>query len=520
METDVLIIGGGIAGAVNALRLAQDSQRQITLITRADEPVESGSYYAQGGIVSRGETDSAQSLAEDILRAGAGISYKPAVLVLAEMGPRLVREVLIDMVQVPFDKQENGAFAYGLEAAHSHRRILHVHDQTGKAIMTALMAQIREKPNIQILTRHTAIDLITFPHHAQDPFAIYRDPICLGAYVFNQIEKTILPVVARQTVLSTGGLGRIYLNTTNPPGIRGDGVAMAYRAGARIINAEYVQFHPTALYTRGNTRFLISEAVRGEGARLLTPDEEPFMEKYAPEWKDLAPRDIVARGIYWEMLSNDYAYVLLDLASRKPPGEIKARFPQIYQNCLKENIDITRDPIPVVPAAHYFCGGVQVDLNGRSTVPGLYAIGEVSCTGVHGANRLASTSLLEGLVWGARAADDIRARKDQHPFNEKDINPWSLEGLIYEPDPALIQGDLKNIQNLMWHYVGLVRNNYRMKRADRDLRYLRHEIEDFYRKTTLSDDLIGLRNAIQAAQIVTYAAIRNPTSRGAHYRED
>jgi L-aspartate oxidase len=379
---------------------------------------------------------------------------------------------------------------------------------------------VRKRDNIQILTKHTAIDLITFPHHAKDPFAIYRDPICLGAYVFDQEKKTIFPIVARYTVLSTGGLGRIYLNTTNPPGIRGDGIAMAYRVGARIINAEYAQFHPTALYTRCNTRFLISEAVRGEGARLLTPDGQPFMEKYAPEWKDLALRDNVTRAIYWEMLSRDYPYVLLDLASTKSPADIKKRFPQIYQNCLMENVNISREPIPVVPAAHYFCGGVQVDLYGRSIILGLYAIGEVSCTGVHGANRLASTSLLEGVVWGRRAADHFRVCKEVHPFRDVDTKPWSLEGLIYEPDPALIQGDLKNLQNLMWHYVGLVRNNYRMKRADRDLRYLRHGIEDFYRKTTLSDDLIGLRNAIQAAQIVTYAAIRNRSSRGAHYRED
>ena len=338
--------------------------------------------------------------------------------------------------------------------------------------------------------------------------------------LFNQINQSVTRITAEFTILATGGLGQIFLNTTNPAGSRGDGLAMAYRAGARIINSEYVQFHPTALNIPGPTKFLISEAVRGEGAVLLTPDGEHFMERYSPKWKDLAPRDVVARAIYWEMLTNDYNHVFLDIASHKPSAEIQKRFPQIYQHCLEEGIDITQQPIPVVPAAHYFIGGLHVDLNGQTSIPGLFAVGEVSCTGVHGANRLASTSLLEGLVWGSRAADQIKNQTGSSNLSEDDVPEWSASGLIYDPDPALIQSDMTKIRSLMWHYVGLIRNEYRLSRAIRDLRSLYWEIENFYRKTRISDQLIGLRNSSQAALIIAYAANKNRSSRGCHYRED
>ena len=520
MKTDVLVIGSGIAGLVSALRLAEDRQRQITVITRAKQPEECNSFYAQGGIVSRGKDDSAEALVNDVLRAGADLSYPPAVELLAQKGPKLVEEMLVNHADIPFDRDQDGELIYTLEAAHSYNRILHVSDLTGKAIMLGLLNKLKEHNNIKLLTAHTAIDLITFPHHALDELAVYKPPICLGTYALNQKSQTEIPIIARHTILATGGLGQIYLNTTNPIGSRGDGFAMAYRAGAHVINNEYVQFHPTALHSTRATKFLISEAVRGEGAVLLTPDGDRFMERYAPEWKELAPRDVVARSIYWEMLTHDHPYVYLDIASQKKPQDIKDRFPQIYENCLMENIDITSSPIPVVPAAHYFCGGVHVDLYGRSSIPGLYAIGEVSCTGVHGANRLASTSLLEGLVWGYRTAEYLRGLSDSNHVNETDIPEWSVEGLLYDPDPALIQSDMNTIKNLMWHYVGLVRNEYRLKRAEHDLRYLRYEIDNFYRKTRLSDELIGLRNSILAAQSVNHAALRNKRSRGAHYREE
>ncbi len=283
---------------------------------------------------------------------------------------------------------------------------------------------------------------------------------------------------------------------------------------------EYIQFHPTTLHMHGVTKFLISEAVRGEGGILLTPDGERFMERYSPEWMELAPRDVVARAIYWEMMENDYHYVLLDIASQKKHQDIKERFPQIYQRCLEHNLDISQQPIPVVPGAHYFCGGILVDLWGQSTIPNLYAVGEVSCTGVHGANRLASTSLLEGLVWGARTAQHIRAGREKEPLDESTVPPWDESMLIYDTDPSLIQGDMQTIRNLMWHYVGLIRSEYRLNRAERELRNLWLEIEEFYRKTRLSDSLIGLRNSVHVGLLIARAARRNTISRGSHYREE
>ncbi|MGM0669361.1 MAG: L-aspartate oxidase [Gemmatimonadota bacterium] len=520
MQTDVLIIGSGIAGATAALRLAEDREREITVITRTPEPRESQSHYAQGGIVGRGREDSAELLIEDVHRAGDGLCYPPAVELLAEEGPRVLREVLIEEAEVPFDRDESGNLQFGLEGAHSKRRILHVGDMAGKAIMDALIQQLLKRPNIRLLTDHTAVDLITFPHHALDPMATYEPLRCHGVYVFRQPEKRVIPILAGRTILATGGLGQIFLNTSNPAGARGDGLAMAHRAGARVENAEYVQFHPTAVHMSGVTKFLISEAVRGEGGVLLTPDGEPFMERYSPEWKDLAPRDVVARAIYWEMLEHGYSHVLLDIAGRKSPDEIRRRFPGIHARCLELGIDMTQRPIPVVPAAHYSCGGVLVDLWGRSSIEGLYTIGEVSCTGVHGANRLASTSLLEGLVWGDRAGRHIREEWHGGTLPESAVPGWDDSKLIYDADPTLIRGDMQTIRNIMWHYVGLVRSEHRLSRALREMGHLWSEIEAFYRKTRLTDGLLGLRNAAQAAIIVARAARMNPRSRGCHYRED
>jgi L-aspartate oxidase len=519
--TDVLIIGSGIAGATAALKLAEDPGRHIILITREPDPEESNSRYAQGGIISRGPDDSADLLVQDILSAGAGASLPEAARVLAEEGPRRLDEVLLSESAVNFDRGPGGGFVYGQEAAHSARRILHVGDGTGRAIMQAMATEFQRRPNIELLTKATAVDLITYPHHSRDPLDTYQPIACHGAYVFDRNGQAVHRTLAAVTILATGGIGRIYRNTTNPPGARGDGLGMASRAGARIINAEYVQFHPTALSVPGAEGFLISEAVRGEGGVLLTPDGQPFMEKYDPQWKDLAPRDVVSRAIHTEMESNGYSHVLLDIASHMAPEAIRARFPNIHAECLRVGIDITREPIPVVPAAHYFCGGVQVDLWGRSSIQNLYAVGEVSCTGLHGANRLASTSLLEGLVWGMRAAEDI-AGKDGVPTypRPEDIPPWDESGLTVDSDPALIQGDMQTIQNIMWHYVGLVRSGDRLSRAIRELRHMQNEIETFYRRTKLSDGLIGLRNAVKVALIVAQAARHNRQSRGCHYRVD
>jgi L-aspartate oxidase len=520
----VLVVGTGIAGATAALRLARNPQRQVVLLTRDPDPEESNTRYAQGGIVSRGPDDNTESLVADILAAGAGASSPQAARILAEEGPRLVEEVLVRVAGVEFDRAPDGGLAWGTEAAHSHRRILHVGDTTGRAIAAALMAQVRACPNVRLVTQATAIDLITFPHHNRDPLAAYRPISCHGAYAFDRRERTVHRYLAAATILATGGLGRIYRNTTNAPGARGDGLAMAHRAGARIGNAEYVQFHPTALAAPGAEGFLISEAVRGEGGRLLSPDGRPFMEKYAPQWEDLAPRDIVARAIDLEMVTHGYSHVMLDLASSMSPEAIRARFPSIYQRCLQAGFDLSHEPVPVVPAAHYFCGGVLVDEWGRSSVQNLYAIGEVSCTGLHGANRLASTSLLEGLVWGSRAAQHLedgflRGAMDRPPPAEA-IPRWDETGLVAEPDRTLIQGDMQTIQSIMWNYVGLVRSPEGLSRAIRELRHLLNEIETFYRATKLSDGLIGLRNAVEVALIVAEAARHNRQSRGCHYRRE
>lgn len=520
MQADTLIIGCGIAGATAALRLSQDRQRQIVVLTRTADPLEANSRYAQGGIVGRGMEDDPDLLANDILQAGAGLSYPPAVKLISEEGPRLLEKVLLEAANLEFDRDDQGNFIFGLEAAHSRRRILHMGDKTGLGIMTGLLKQIIEQPNITLLTSHTVVDLITFPHHATDPLTVYNPVTCHGAYVFDEQTNKVEQFLASEVILATGGIGQIFQNTTNPPGARGDGLAMAYRAGARVVNTEYIQFHPTALHSPGVTKFLISEAVRGEGGILINPDGEEFMQRYSPEWKDLAPRDIVARAIYWEMLEKDYHFVYLDIAHHKEASFIKDRFPNIYETCKLKNIDITREPVPVVPAAHYFCGGVLVDLWGQTSITGLYAVGEVACSGVHGANRLASTSLLEGLVWGYRAAEDIRRKPSQAPIAESRVPSWDDGNLIYDADPTLIQGDMQTIRNLMWHYVGLVRSDYRLNRAIRELRHLWLDIEDFYRKTRLTDGLIGLRNSVESALIVARSAYHNKISRGCHYRED
>ncbi|MBE2268226.1 MAG: L-aspartate oxidase [Anaerolinea sp.] len=518
IQTHTLIIGCGIAGAAAALRLCEDPNHHVTIITRSSDAMNSNTAWAQGGIVTRGLDDSPELLVEDILHAGAGSSSPRAARLMAEEGPALVQSVLIERAGVKFDRAPDDELIYGLEAAHSTRRIIHVGDKTGKAIIAALLETLQACPNVTLLTNHTAVDLITFPHHSLDPLDVYEPMTCHGAYVLDRATGEINRVLAAHTVLATGGIGQIYRNTTNPPGSRGDGIAMAWRANVRVINAEYVQFHPTALSVRGAPNLLISEAVRGEGAVLLTPDGEPFMHRYDPEWKELAPRDVVARAIHMELLENGYEHVLLDIASKRDAEFIRHRFPQLVETAALFGIDPTSEPIPVVPAAHYFCGGVLVDEWGRSSFDDLYAVGEVACTGLHGANRLASTSLLEGLVWGDRAARHImERRRDPIPLDR--VPAWKYFG-VDEPDPALIEGDMTTIKNVMWHYVGLVRTEERLARADRELRHLAHEIENFYRRARLNDALIGLRNAIQVARTITFAAQRNKVSRGTHYRAD
>jgi L-aspartate oxidase len=516
-ETDVLVIGAGIAGATAALAAARRGCR-VTVLAKSRRPdSSSNTVWAQGGIIHSGKGDSPELLVKDILAAGAGNSEPRAARFLAAQGPRLVKRLLIDQLGVPFDRSAAGALHHTEEAAHSVPRILHVGDTTGRAISERLTEALKREKSIRFLQNASAVDLLTLSHHARDPLAVYDPPSCFGAHVLRRDTGEVVPITAAETILATGGLGRLYLHTTNPNGARGDGIAMAYRAGARIINLEYVQFHPTTLYHRDAESFLISEAVRGEGGELILRDGTAFMQRHHRRGS-LAPRDIVARAIHHEMLERGDPCVFLDISHRDAEW-IRKRFPQIHAKCLQHGIDITRQPIPVVPAAHYSCGGVAVDLKGQTSIEHLSAVGEVTCTGVHGANRLASTSLLEGLVWGHAAGEAIAKRLAKRTNRDAPTTePWKPEK---EPvDPALILQDWLTIKHTMWNYVGLVRSTKRIKRALQILRELQYEIEEFYDRAQLTDALLGLRNGCQAAIAIVYAALENPTSRGCHYRED
>ncbi|MFH1262192.1 MAG: L-aspartate oxidase [Pseudomonadota bacterium] len=511
-ETDCLVIGSGLAGCSAALEMV-DAGLAVTMITRAKEPADTASAMAQGGIVYRAEGEKPEKLVRDIVEAGAGLCKVEAVELLARDGPSLVREILIERLQVNFDRTKSGEVEFTEEAAHSVPRILHMGDQTGADLESAFLNHLKKRKEIAILTEHTAVDLLTLAHHAIDRQEFYKPPRCFGAFVLDQKKRQVKPILARETVLATGGLGQLYLHTTNPLGARGDGVAMAYRTGARIMNLEYIQFHPTALYRRTSERPLISESLRGEGARLLNHAGEEFMKRYDPRGA-LAARDIVARGIHDEMLREGVQWVFLDI-SHKPADWIRTRFPWAHGECLKQGIDITKEPIPVVPAAHYSCGGVAVDLDGSTTIENLKAVGEVACSGVHGANRLASTSLLEDLVWGVRAGRDIGRRVKGAKYRFPEIRPWQDET---EPvDRDLLAQDWMTIKHTMWNYVGLIRTPKRLDRAQRILRSLSDEVERFYAHSVLSDELIGLRNGVFCAHLILTAARRNRQSRGCHY---
>jgi L-aspartate oxidase len=517
ISTDILILGSGIAGGIAAIQLAEAGLK-VTLVTRSDEPEESNTLYAQGGIIYKGDKDTPKLLMEDIKRAGSGHSNPKTVQIISENGPALVEKILLDKLSVQFDRSENGEFSFVKEGSHSVARILHSKDKTGEIIQKAIIENLKKNPNIRLLTGHTAVDLLTPSHHSSNRLAVYESHSCSGAYLFHQAKDKVIRVLAKKTILATGGLGHIYLRTSNPSWARGDGLAMAYRAGARVINCEFIQFHPTTFHYKQAPHFLISESVRGEGAKLVDHKRAPFMKKFDSEWEDLAPRDVVSRAIHDVMFVNDVPNVYLDFHSFIDSSEIKEKFPTIFNNCLEYGIDITKEEVPVVPGAHYSCGGVWVDDWGRTTIQNLYAVGEVACTGVHGANRLASASLLEGLVWGYLSAQHIA--KDIQKVgipNAKYFPPWHDQGLE-EPDPALTSQDMSSIKNIMWNYVGLVRSSHRLARALRELRNLEFEVERFYRVSKLTDSLIGLRNAVRVGIIITSAAWANKKSMGCHYR--
>ncbi len=519
--SQVLVIGAGIAGCSAALHLAE-AGFEVSICVGGSELDGGNSSLAQGGIIYRPYEEDIPSLVKDTLTAGCHHNSVKAVRTLSQYGPEAVKDILIDKLQVPFDKTPDGKLDFTREGGHAINRIIHCADHTGKTIMESMLRAVKSHPNIQMLKGRTAIDLITTHHQPQRmEFRYQLQNQCLGAYVLNEDNGEVEICLADWTILATGGVGQVYLHTTNRTTATGSGIAMAYRAEVRVENMEYVQFHPTALFHRQSNRFLISESVRGEGGRLVNSAGEYFMEQYDSR-KDLAPRDIVARAIMNEMLKSGSECVYLDVSG--VDMDLAERFPTIYRHCKDLDIDITKEPIPVVPVAHYFCGGILTDVHGQTTLERLYAVGECACTGVHGANRLASTSLLEALLWGKNAGADIVNRDTKkHRLGKRlrdSIPDWRAPGNAHNDDPALIALDWSTIRTIMWNYVGITRTRSRLKRAFEDLRALSRRIHDFYRDTPLTKPIVELFHGCQTAYIITQAALRNPNSLGCHYRRE
>lgn len=519
-EYDVLIIGSGVAGLVSACQLAE-KKLKVGIVTRDHDPLVSNTYWAQGGTIYPHEGQTHKDLVHDIQVASAYTANLHAAKILEERSGAILKEVLIDKVGTNFERNDHNELLFTKEAAHSFPRILFKGDYTGREIQVSLLNFLKDEsrfPTVTFLQAHTAIDLITALHHGKKIQQRYETNKVLGAFLFDQDRKEVKKVLAKTTMLATGGVGALYLHHSNSEGARGDGHAMARRAGAILTNMEFIQFHPTTFFdSSSHRRFLISEAVRGEGGILLNSNGEAFMKTYHPD-RELAPRDVVSRSIDEEMMKTRHDCCYLDI-SFKDSSWIKDRFPTIYEHCLKKNVDMTEEPIPVVPAAHYTCGGVKTDLDGKTSLKGLYAVGEVACTGLHGANRLASTSLAEGVTWGYIAAEKILQEfPEQESYDPDSIKDWSLGR---EPaDPALIQQDWLTLKQTMWNYVGLTRSSNRLKRGEAMFRELYDEIGRFYKNALLNDELIGLRNGVEVASQVLASSMRNRESVGCFYRKD
>ena len=511
LSTDILIIGSGAAGLSLALRMA-DSARVVVL---AKGPLSEGStYYAQGGVSAVLDAgDSIESHLQDTLIAGAGLCHTDAVRLTVEHG----REVIewLSARGVPFTREPatDGHVDYHLtrEGGHSHRRVAHVADATGRAIQTTLEARAREHPNITLLDQYIAVDLISRRKLGLDGNR------CLGAYVLDRRDGQVEALAARFVVLATGGASRVYLYSSNPDGSTGDGIAMAWRAGCRVANLEFMQFHPTCLYHPQAKNFLISEAVRGEGGILLLPDGTRFMRDFDVRM-ELAPRDIVARAIDHEMKRLGAECVYLDI-SHKPAAFVQEHFPNIYAKCLEYGFDMTKQPIPVVPAAHYTCGGVLTDLRARTDVDSLYAVGEVAFTGLHGANRMASNSLLECLVFAAAAADDLHPRLARAP-EPPPLPAWDESRVTDSDEEVVVSHNWAELRQFMWDYVGIVRTNKRLQRAQHRVELLLREIGEYYGNFRISGNLIELRNLAQVADLIIRCALARRESRGLHYTLD
>lgn len=518
-QTDVLIIGSGVAGLTTAIKFAEHrSDLKILVITKAKEVKETNTHYAQGGIAAVWDfdQDSYKSHIDDTMDAGDDLCDPDIVKMVIEEGPDRVREII--SWGTKFD-QVDGKYDLAMEGGHSAHRILHYKDLTGAEIQRGLIEKAKSFANIEIRTRIQAVDLLTQHHLGYSVTRGTPDITCYGAYVFDMDRQDTETIVARHTVLATGGNGQIYRNTTNPVIASGDGIAIVYRAKGRIESMEFVQFHPTALYNPAgeNPDFLISEAVRGFGAILKTSDGEEFMHLY-DERLSLAPRDIVARAIDNEMKKRGDDFVYLDCKHIDKESFV-AHFPTIYDKCMSLGIDPMHDYIPVVPACHYMCGGVKVDANGRTSIRQLSAGGECTASGLHGANRLASNSLLEGLVYAKRIADDVASTIDNVSHREG-IPDWDAKGTMEPKEMVLITQSLRELRDIMSSYVGIVRNNVRLKRASRRLELLYEETEDLYRSTTLSPQLLELRNLITIGNLVTKFAGMRKESRGLHYTTD
>lgn len=513
--TDFLVIGSGISGLSFALKAARLGH--VTLVTKKSR-VDTATNLAQGGIAAvLADNDSFELHIKDTLVAGAGLCDEEVVRLVVENGPERIRELIELGIAFTRDEKDRGRLDLGREGGHSARRIAHARDLTGRAIELGLLNQVAANDNITVLEDHLAVDLL-IASKAGIPLSGKNDR-CLGAYVLDRSDNSIRPYLARVTVLCTGGTGKVYLYTTNPDIATGDGVAMAFRAGAKVANLEFVQFHPTCLYHAKAKNFLISEAVRGEGGRLIDERGHAFMEKYDPRG-DLATRDKVARAIDAEMKASGDDSVFLDI-SHKPADFVKKRFPNIHATCLSLGIDITREPIPVVPAAHYMCGGVLTDTMGRTNLDNLFAFGETACTGLHGGNRLASNSLLEAVVFAHQAfsqcqADWPQLRKQEMP----DVPDWFPGSAGRIEECVLISHNWDQIRRLMWNYVGIVRSEKRLSLVRKRMQPILQEVAQHFRDYLLTPDLIELRNIAILAQLIVSCAMTRKESRGLHYIVD
>ncbi len=509
-QSDFLVIGSGIAGLIYALDVCKYGK---VIVICKNDPLEGNTRYAQGGIASvMNEYDSFEAHVRDTLQAGAELCKKDVVELVVTEGPHVVER--LTQIGAKFDKEKEGVFSLGKEGGHSCRRILHAGDTTGTEIQKALNERIRSEKNIELLPYHLALDFIK-SDELKEPHE--GEPYICGCYVLNLKTNQVETFSTKVCMLASGGLGKVYLYTSNPDVATGDGVAMAYRAGAEIKNMEFIQFHPTCLHHPYAKNFLITEAMRGEGARLLKKDGTSFMERYHPD-KELAPRDIVARAIDNELKSSGDDHVFLDI-SHLDKDFLKKRFPSIYSHLLEFGIDISKQAIPVVPAAHYSCGGVGTDINGRTSIPRLYAAGEVACTGLHGANRLASNSLLEAVVFGRRAAVDS-LKEIAHISNNEILPEWDTLDTRGSKEQVLVSHLWDETRRTMWNLVGIVRSESRLKRAKKRIEASLEEIERYYWSYQITGDLIELRNITQVAKLIITSALSRKESRGLHFVQE